>query len=477
MYRSTKLDHHMSIDDIFKFLGSIVPLITSVLQFFTELQKRDKWTRETQAELGELGWTYWFIDVLPNIFFRLLLGVIILASLTSLVEGTYQISNQGSLSKVSDFLFRNSLWIAAIWIIISVVIYFNIVPRFLSTLIGVYPGMNYKPGWINAKWHIKAAEDAKPVNVYEQEYKAVANNLVKALGRAEEFAGDRALRPKGITDEEAANIVLFGCVIEGTLHDLSFPLNWNDFYNALGQAACTEGHPFSPESIKKFSNENTSFYRRLIDLCQPDYQLPDEPSIASTVKSALDYLTNAHDGSARSLAFSYWHKNTPSIKIALKRAKKIPRLDGVEHESMRTQFLKLAVGYGVWNGIDPGLFVFPFSSRIAAMFFNIRCLITRSDVKSVALVKDVQHLVAYTEKLIVDEVQQILHNVSDDKIIADCYSLFECKPDEVPIWKLSYEVDYLLWHLAGHPDISAEVLKMGAADTSWRLEGKSLVRQ
>jgi hypothetical protein len=477
MHSSTKLGPHMETADIFRFLGSIVPLITSILQFFTELRKRDKWTREAQAELGKLGWTYWFIDVFPNIIFKLLLGVIILASLTSIIEGAYKVSTQGSLSKLSDFFFRNSLWIAAIWFIIAVVIYFNIVPWLLLKLAAVFPGMSYKPGWINAKWHIESAEDAKPVNVSEQGYKAVANNLVKALDKAEIFSGDRAMRPEGVTDEEIANLFLFGCIIEGTIYDLNFTLNWNNFYDALGRAALTTERPFSPESIKKFSSENRSFYRRLIDLCQP-YELPDEPSIAATVKDALERLSNEHDGSARSFAFSYWRKSSPSIKTALRRAKKIPRLDGTEHESMRTQFLKLAVGNGVWEGIDPGPFVFPFSSRIAEMFFNRRCLITSSHVKAVALVKDTERLVAYTEKLIVDEVQQLLNNLSDVEISKTCQSLFNCKPDEIPIWKLSYEVDYLLWYLARHPVISEEVLiQRGAADTSWKLEGNSIVRK
>jgi hypothetical protein len=463
----------METADIFRFLGSIVPLITSILQFFTELRKRDKWTREAQDELRSLGWEYWFIDVFPNTIFKFLLGVIILASLASIAEGAYKVSTQGSLSKLSDFLFRNSLWIAVIWFTIAVIIYFNIFPRLLLKLAAVCPGMNYKPGWINAKWHINSAEDAKPVNVSEQGYKAVANNLVKALGRAEEFGGDRALRPEGVTDEETANIFLFGCIIEGKIYDLHSNLNWNNFYDALGRAALTAGRPFSPESIKKFSSENLPFYRRLMDLCKP-YELPDEPSIAVTVKEALDCLSNDHYGSARSFAFSYSRDNTPSIKEAIKNAKKIPRLNGAEYESMRTQFLKLAVGHGVWKGIHPEQFVFPFSSRIAEMFFNGRCLITLSHVKSIALGKDTEHLVAYTEKLIVDEVQRFLNNLSDDELTEACHSLFECSPKEVPIWKLSYEVDYLLWHLAWHPKKSEEAL--GIVDTSWQLEGQLIVR-
>ncbi|HEY0003836.1 MAG TPA: hypothetical protein VGB17_03415 [Pyrinomonadaceae bacterium] len=467
----------MDIADIFRFLGSVIPLITSILQFFTELRKRAKWTRETQAELSKFGWTYWVIDVFPNIILKLLLGVIILASLTSIVEGAYKVSNQASLSKLSDFLFRNSLWIAAIWFIIAVIIYFNIVPMLLLRLTALYPGMSYKPGWINAKWHIESDESAKPINVSEQGYKAVANDMVKALEKAETFSGDRAIRPEGITDEETANLFLFGCIIEGKIYDLNFRLNWNSFYDALGQAALTAERPFSPEGIKKFSSEKTSLYRRLIDLCKP-YELPDEPSIDSTVKDAVDYLSDAHDGSARNIAFSYWHKNSPWIKTAVRRAKKIPRLDGLEHESMRTQFLKLAVGSGVWEGIDPGPFVFPFSNRIAEMFFNKRCLITLSNVKSIPLVKEVKHLVAYTEKLIVDEVQNTLNNLPDAKISEACQSLFNCKPGEVPMWKLSYEVDYLLWYLAGHPEISEEILvQRGVADTSWKLEGNSIARE
>lgn len=463
----------LTLSTILRFIYSLAPIITSAVQYWRNIQRRLRWATKTQDHVGKIPSPFWLIDVAPQKLFGLLLGIIVLVSLGSLIEGSLLVSDSRDnevlkwlSNNFQPGIFENSIWILVAWLIFAVIVGFNIVPRGLLLLTRLRSTTSYTPGWINAAWHIRLDDSADPVNIDPNGCESVANQLVKAMSSGNDYGGDR-LSLEDIDDEELANLLLFGCVIEGKTNDLGIRIpDWKDFYDALGHAARHTEQPFLPNNIMSFNERDNSFYQFLSDLCRNNYQLPKGVAIEVQVTKVLRLLKRAFDGSARKIAFNFFHQD-PSIDLAFKRAAKFHGLDGDQNESMRVQFLKVAIRHGIWPGIYTGPFLFPFSKNIAVLLFNDKCMVTRPNVKSIGITRDLAHLVAYTESVIVDKVKEFFADTRDAKIKAYSREKFGCEPTDLPEWKLFDEVDYLLWYLARHSDKEA---------SQWRLEAESLVR-
>ena len=470
----------MDFDLALNFIYALGPLVMSAVQFYETMRKRIRWTRTTENLLGALGYPYRQIEVVPQKIFRGLLLAIIVIALTALIEGALEATDNTSLPRLRELgLFEQSIWIFVAWILLAVVVHFNLVSKLQLHRYKQKSENTYLPGWINAAWHIEDGENAKPVNLDATACERVANNLVMALRNGQDFSGDRALRPAGLPADELANAWLFGCIIEGKLYDLQQgPPSWKAFYDALGQIALRPERPFAPQYLKTFkqNHPNEAFYNHLRSLAPPA-QLPDNVTVSNTVENTLNRLCEAYDGSARNIACRDANA-APSIVRADQHAATFPRLDGPTNAPMRAQFLKLAVGMDVWPGIEPGPFVFPFSKGVARMLFNLGCLRTTPAIKSLVIDDKQKHLVAYTESEIVHQVKTLFEGAPDAAITAYCQNTFGCLPGEVPLWHLSYEIDYILWHLARTKNLSvaAQVFETDVTEP-WSLDGNALNRE
>jgi len=136
---------------------------------------------------------------------------------------------------------------------------------------------------------------------------------------------------------------------------------------------------------------------------------------------------------------------------------------------MRAQFLKLAVAWGVWPGIDPGPFIYPFSKNLAAWLFNNSFLETTNTSKEIVFDDKFSRLISFAESEVVRDANQYIRTSADAKLRTWRDGIISMLPRGVSWeWWLAYEIDYLIWHLARKE-----------RDGNWQISssGASLVRE
>lgn len=468
-------------DLIVKMFASLAPLIPSSINYSSKMKSDRQWRRNAEKEVGNLGFLFFFVNKIPYYFHEVSLGILIFLALVSLSEGALIITNIEYPTWLPNIgIINYAHWILISSLILFVIINYNFLSFFLSWFSALYPPNTYNIGWINAKWHLQDRDKAIPINIDHNNCEYVANKLINALIYESNYNEDRAPSFIEICEEERANIYLFGCIVENNIHKfkLQYEKGWRHFYESLGEMANSKQKPFLPQKIKDYSFDNATFFQLLSDNCQNEINLAEYHAIKDDVYKTLNYLRDKHGGSAKSIAYLFPFKK-PMIWLAEKRSARIPGLTGPENESIRFQFLKLATGNGVWRSIDPGGFVFAFSRNLSKLLFDLNCLITLSTVKVIPLTNDneLRKLISTTQAYIIDLAHQILVKSDDRKIITMCSNKFGCIPAKVSKWSLSYEINYLLWHIA-HKENKARMLfgERFKDKRKWRIENNCLVR-
>ena len=120
------------LDLIRGFIGSVVPLLSSLLQLMTTLKKRRQWANNAEASVGPFGALFFWADKGPTWLSLWLLSAIMLTCLVSLIAGIAMLANLGSdLPGWIILLFKNSLILTAIWFILAVVSHMSLIPHLM----------------------------------------------------------------------------------------------------------------------------------------------------------------------------------------------------------------------------------------------------------------------------------------------------------------------------------------------------------
>jgi hypothetical protein len=491
-------------DVVWKFLGSIVPLLGAAIQLWTSLIQRLRMFRRIRWSIGNLGFTFAVICKCPVYLANTLLIAVVVLALASLGIGvvlntldaaTVRNLEQRTAWHILVGLFNKSLYILLAYFVLAVVVHFDLIARALLAVfwtIGRFrPILRFKPGYINATWRVIHGEDAPCANINTVMCELVASYAIRTMAtNAPELHADRAIHPVGLGADELANMLLVGNVIEGVIHDLPSDakppgLQWRSFYATLGEAALDASRPFSPESILAAPARPESFGTRLVDLTRgKDGAVPDEPAIIFATNEIVAAIAARYRGRGSRLAYAAFRRR-PSLALAKRRLQDLPRMSGRRAHPMDVPFLKLAVDAGVWPGIDPGPFIYPFSRGLALFLLNTQCIVVASWIEELPFDEEFQRLVAATEDVIVHAVARFVQGARDERINAWAREAFAVEPPMIQMWPLAREVDYFLWQqsrrkdgwkLSRNVDVPATETLNGTEDPAWRIDGNRIVR-
>lgn len=497
----------MNADNIAKLLSGLISLNGSLVQSGTTIKNRSRWSKQAKLQVGDLGWTYKLVITTPNLINRVLLGLILLASLIALAAGALLLKGLRPPYWMKS-VFDNSILISVIYASIFLIpLHFNFVSHFLLWILTKIPkNFRFNPGWINADWQLNYYKEFFAMNTNNEQCERLANAIFRTIKTQSKIQlPQQAPEPEGLTKDEVANYLLFGCAIERRIHQL-YPgdrTKLTESWQYLCWASMIPERPFNPENLKSLKSSDREFYQFLRELGSQDRStytqsegvLPNSQLISNTVENLLACLVKESQGRAKSLATGHLFHRRGSPSLLLRRLKRIKGFHLHEDESIRRLFLKLGVRMGVWPFIDLGPFLYPYNSGIAILLLNSNCLSTSADTDSIEVDDNFRALANYGEHCVVECCYQMIKHSSSDAETQDfCKVVFKCAPDKIDKWRLSDYIDLWLFGHARHyctkRDKDSTGSSLGcplasvtgvpcfcdAAKSLWHIEGRSLKR-
>jgi hypothetical protein len=123
------------------------------------------------------------------------------------------------------------------------------IEQLLAWSIGLVPRFRNSIEWANACWQIKTnADERKVLAASDSDVAKAASDLIDNFAKAERNK-NLALRPHSLGEDNAANVLYFGHIIEQYLASTRRSLPWTKFYEALARVAETNEAPLSPEGV------------------------------------------------------------------------------------------------------------------------------------------------------------------------------------------------------------------------------------
>jgi hypothetical protein len=456
--------------DILKDISVVafVPLTESVFTQLKGIKKRRAWVQEKTREFGSLGGTHWAIDSLSIWISGAVAAVAIVSSLSYLAtHGLGWSTPPGSLKALLDWNDNHYAMILFVWLLHTILVYTNSITRLLWAVVWLIPTLRDRLGFTNATWHIRQGEKAPAIAITREKRQRIPGDIANSLVSSADNA-NLALRPVGMSDVEAANVLFFGHIIECAMTENNVRWNgdiWTSFYQALGAVAKLKDHPFAAEAINSFSG--ASFHQQIlmqIDQHRPTGlpAVPQDYQIPSRVDEAQRFLAIQLGGDARELGrgvFGY------SYNTYLTRSRKVPQL---ALEEIRRQFAKLAIMWRLTpKARHPKEFKIPFSRSIAIYLLDQTWL--RTDAARLE-VEDIYFLNAFdvAESSLVSIAATIIDTAKDTptKNWRDAQKREATKLSLDWDWYLRYRIDQHVYHLA----------RKAAASGVWRTGDKSIER-
>jgi hypothetical protein len=362
----------------------VVPLIGAIFSYWANVKARLDWASEKKRKLGPLGGVHWFVDILPN---RALAVAMLVTVASSLAYFAYSLlvdpSDQSRLARVLQFNHENFPVIFIIWLLLAVLAYFNWVPLVLERLASPLPFLRETIGFVNASWHVEQGEKASAVVIADNPRPFVDEVVADLAKRAPNR--NMALRPENISDEEAANILYFGHVMEQYYSDARVEISeWTAFYSILGSIANHADRPFSKRFVGDFELGAKSYFGMLLERYnsfvedhEEEYHgrivsLPDAIELEQRVDTACRRLRDEFGSDARNVG-----RLIAGFTYGAVLRNVAPTLPSIE---LARQFAKLCVVWRIWRRFHkPSVFQVPFSRHIFILFLDKGFLVTDAD--------------------------------------------------------------------------------------------------
>jgi hypothetical protein len=442
-----------------------VTLILTTLSSYINGARKNLATANTLKRRYGFGGRFWRILGLPSLIHLIVAsGALIVSLLEALLLAQQHVMGGSYPTWVSPAVANVLDGISAFfWLIFLVVslLYIAFKLNWLESLAGLLSGASANAreslDWINAKW--------------QQRRDPAERNIIAPSGAAIKRAADRlvmevtqrarsnslAIRPRGLSDANAPNVLYFGHVIEE--YDVRIP--WTPFYEALAALAETKDAPLSPESIRNFVGGNGFFsvLLRANDQLPSESRIPNTPGLEQAVEKAFATLRTEFHSDALGFAVG---KQTDYDNV-LKSSAKFLSKDG-----MRRQFAKLFI---LWNlkrsATHPPAFKVPFSDRIFMKHADegiIRTRGARFDTGST----EVQNCFEDIQGLLIRKVASLIEATKDAERVkwraAERKDIVARNLDWT--WWLLYRADVQTYHDAS-----------GYASANWTKEDRELVRK
>jgi hypothetical protein len=429
---------------------AILPLIEGIFTQLKSIKKRRDWVQEKTHAFGFLGGTYWAIDNLSIWISSAVAAAAIISSLAFLAtHGMGGSKLPTALKPVLDWNDSHYGLVLLVWLLHMILVHINGITLFLWSVVWLIPPLRNRLGFTNATWHLRQGEKAPAIALTREQHRKIPGEITDSLVSSAANS-NLALRPIGMPDVEAANVLFFGHVIECAMTENQVRWNgdiWTAFYQALSAVAKLKDRPFTAEAIRAFSGN--SFFQDVVMRLDQNLPtglpaIPRDYEIPARVDGAQRLLASHFKGDARNLGrriigYSYY--------AYLTRTRKVPQL---ALEDMRRQFAKLAIMWRITPKAHcPKEFKIPFSRSMAIYLLDktwVRTDATRLEVD------DVYFLNAFdvAESNLVATAADIIDTANDTptKNWRDAQKREASKLGLDWGWYLRYRIDQHVYHLA-----------------------------
>jgi hypothetical protein len=428
-------------------IGSVVSLVIGTGTMVTKLNKQNKAIKTAEEQVGSLGDYYYYVRSLPVIVMWWGLLMLCILGFVIVVGGFAEIVPINALQFLSTLF--------GYWVVIPVGVLFfsgcaifDLPTRVLLFVSRALDGKTqFKPGYINATWQLVDPEESKAMNIGPNQCETLGVAILNQMLTETTAPVERAPVPSGVANEELANYLYFGCVIEHHVHVLiNDKSKLKAMWLYMSWIASSTQRPFTPANVREHSS-GEGFFEFLQDAGKsedpesPKGQLPDLPSIKSAVDEAARWLEAEWAGDASKLATSNIF-GRPSAETLLDNLEQVDPFS--KSESIRRLYLKLSARMKVWPQMDPGPFLYPFYDGIALLLLNAGCIVVSDEKKRIDPDPGFRALVALAEdKVARSALTQFRNQHEAPAVEAFSTSAFNCAPDALDEWIF---LDYIdLW--------------------------------
>lgn len=300
------------------------------------------------------------INWLPHVVHWLLALWVMVTALIEILVIADQYASAGAgvkalprwVQTITQFVSGSFVALFLIAVAAYIVFQLRLVEQILAWLLGLFPRFRQTLDWANAKWQIQADDSERRILAPSPpDVERAANKLVNTLVSA--TIGDSfAMRPKGLNDEEAANILYFGHVVEEYCAKTRRSFPWTVFYEALAKVAKTPGAPFSEKSLKSCQGPFSIVLLQANQYLPSTNQIPDEASLEQTVTDAFQKLR----------AMGYRADRAADGWAGTDYGRVLRKSKFLTGDDMRRQFAKLFILWNIKTGATrPKMFEIPFN--------------------------------------------------------------------------------------------------------------------
>lgn len=444
--------------------------------------------RAIRNEMGRLTWGMRLFYQWPQYFLILATGMIAV----DLSAAFFDVLHPGVLTNLGppgwlDAILapETTIWVIFAVPLVGLVIYWNGLPRLLLWLAWLLsalpiPGLRNKFGQSGGEslgWHqtnavMEGPDKGQPLMIDDQGVERVAWTVLSRLSKNAD-AGDFAAEPADLSDEEKANILLFGCIMEAIHYGQGWPSpKWGDFYGALADIQRTT-QMFDPQKLLSYANGQAFFedFRDKLEGALKTRQQPSPPdrslAAAGDISRAWELLKKRAQCDLLKLAPS-WSKYFGGQQAWLDhRLRSFPQLASV---GMRPQLIKLLIRWKTL-GPSPGVFAQPFSKGQAWLLFQEGALRALPETKEVTFNGKSQVPIARLAALrVIRRVAEIIQEevASEAKSVAIALG-----PDN---WARLERSDFTLWSWAREAATQARGQTWDKTKWRWKLDGERVQR-
>jgi hypothetical protein len=300
-------------------------------------------------------------------------------------------------------------------------------------------------GWLQAWCICRTWDKGQPLLISQEESQRVGDELLRKLSVSTYTGRNFAPKPAKASTAAAANIALFGCIIEEAhgANRWTAPASWEDFYSALADINDVN-KMFEPSELVKFKSGQL-FSQTLRDelaarMQAKGHPVPDGNYYGAASYVAIAYRTlKAYKGSMLKMVPFFAGVIGSKLYWINRCLAKFPLLHG---EGMRQQTIKLMTRWNITPWAKKENFLQPFSKSQAWLLLQEGVLTTLPEQKDVTFRSygDVG-----ISKIACRRVFEHVRQGAEEGLSAEAISVSRRFPET---WDLFAAADYTLWNWA-----------------------------
>lgn len=447
----------MDAKDLAALIALTISLNGSLIQLLSPIRDAWRWRRKAHKEVGPLGAQYEVVITVPTVIWFIGLVTILLLSIIGLIAGTW-IRLGGDPPCWMAWVFKNGLLLTVVYGVLLPIVHTRCVSHALLWAIGLgrlsKTGRSWRHtvGWANADWQLKHSEEFRAMTVDETICERFGHTVFRVLRAQSARETGTVYRPAVNDPDCLGNYLVVGFVV--MIHvERVWPYDrgvlercWH--YLAWAQESV---NMFCPEKLAKKEERPDGFYAALRALPDqptathllPVHPLPDDQLIQRDVDAAVARLEGSFGNRATRLAVSHTD-NQPKRATLVANLRGFPGLDS---EAYQRLFLIMAAQFKIWATLDFGPFPYPYSTAIAQLLLNARCLRVPAATKVIEPDGNCENITTLAQQKVTEAVIALVRESSGSPATRQfVQTAFGRDVDAVTDWDLCDYVDQCLYN-------------------------------